>query len=239
MSVLEGYGLTETIGPASVNTAVQSKIGTVGPPVTGNSVRVTVDGDIEIKGIGVFAGYLNNDEANAEAFTADGWLRTGDIGSLDEDGYLRITGRRKELIITAGGKNVAPAILEDRLRGHPLVSQVVVVGDNQPFISALITLDADMLPQWLKNHGLEEMSVEQAAKNPEVLAALDRAVERTNEAVSRAESIRSFRVLTDDFTEANGLLTPSLKVKRAAALAKYADVVDSIYASKASSMPTD
>ena len=134
------------------------------PPVTGNSVRVTVDGDIEIKGIGVFAGYLNNDEANAEAFTADGWLRTGDIGSLDEDGYLRITGRRKELIITAGGKNVAPAILEDRLRGHPLVSQVVVVGDNQPFISALITLDADMLPQWLKNHGLEEMSVEQAAR---------------------------------------------------------------------------
>lgn len=239
MSVLEGYGLTETIGPATVNTAVQSKIGTVGPPVSGNSVRVTVDGDIEIKGIGVFAGYLNNDEANAEAFTADGWLRTGDIGSLDEDGYLRITGRRKELIITAGGKNVAPAILEDRLRGHPLVSQVVVVGDNQPFISALITLDADMLPQWLKNHGLEEMSVEQAAKNPEVLAALDRAVERTNEAVSRAESIRSFRVLTDDFTEANGLLTPSLKVKRAAALAKYADVVDSIYASKASSMPTD
>ena len=142
---------------------------------------------------------------------------------------MRITGRRKELIVTAGGKNVAPSILEDRLRGHPLVSQVLVVGDGEPFISALITLDAEMLPQWLRNHGLPEMDVVEASTNPEILAALDRAVARTNRAVSRAESIRTYRVLTTDFTEANGLLTPSLKVKRAAVMKVYADVVADIY----------
>ncbi len=228
--IMEGYGLTETIGPVSVNTDWLNKIGTVGPPVCGNDMRISPDGEIEVRGLGVFSTYLNNPEATAEAFTADGWFRTGDIGSLDEDGYVRITGRKKDLIVTAGGKNVAPSILEDRLRGHPLVSQVLVVGDGEPFIAALITLDAEMLPQWLRNHGLEPMGVVEAASHPQVLAALDRAVARTNRAVSRAESIRSFRVLTTDFTQANGLLTPSLKVKRAQAMETHATTIAEIYA---------
>ena len=229
--ILEGYGLTETIGPVCVNADWLNKIGTVGPPVCGNSVRIGQDGEIQVTGLGVFACYHNNPAANGEAFTEDGWFRTGDIGTLDEDGYVRITGRKKELIVTAGGKNVSPAVLEDRLRGHPLVSQVVVTGDGEPFISALITLDAEMLPQWLRNHGLPEMDVVEASTNPQVLAALDRAVARTNRAVSRAESIRTYRVLTTDFTEANGLLTPSLKVKRNAVMKAHADVVADIYSS--------
>lgn len=231
LEVLEGYGLTETIGPTSVNLPERNKISTVGPPVCGNQVRVSADGEIEVRGLGVFRGYRNNPEANAEAFTPDGWFRTGDIGAIDEEGWISITGRKKELIVTAGGKNVAPALLEDRLRGHPLVSQVLVVGDQKPFISALITLDAEMLPQWLTNHGLPEMDVVTASTNPQVLAKLDQAVARTNRAVSRAESIRSYRVLTSDFTEANGLLTPSLKVKRNAVLECFSEVVDDIYKS--------
>ena len=237
--ILEGYGLTETIGPTSVNLDIRNKIGTVGPPVCGNKVRVGADGEIEVTGVGVFSGYHNNPQANAEAFTEDGWFRTGDIGSIDEDGWIRITGRKKELIVTAGGKNVAPAILEDRLRGHPLVSQVVVIGDGEPFISALVTLDKEMLPQWLVNHGLPEMDVVEASRHPQVLAALDRAVARTNRAVSRAESIRAYRVLTTDFTEANGLLTPSLKVKRAAVMSAHADAVAEIYSSTRRGPQTD
>ncbi|VEG27042.1 AMP-dependent synthetase/ligase [Actinomyces howellii] len=229
--ILEGYGLTETIGPTTVNLDVRNKIGTVGPPVCGNEVRVGPDGELEVRGLGVFTRYHNDPEGTAESFTDDGWFRTGDIGDIDEDGWVRITGRKKDLIVTAGGKNVAPSILEDRLRGHPLVSQVLVIGDGEPFISALITLDTEMLPQWLKNHGLPEMDVSEAALHPDVLGALDRAVARTNRAVSRAESIRTYRVLPTDFTEANGLLTPSLKVKRAKVLERYADTVAQIYAS--------
>ena len=231
LAILEGYGLTETIGPVSVNTDWLNKIGTVGPPVCGNEIRIGEDEEIQVRGIGVFSTYHNNPSATAEAFTADGWFRTGDIGALDEDGYLRITGRKKELIVTAGGKNVAPAQLEDRLRGHPLISQVLVIGDGEPFISALITLDKDMLPQWLRNHGLPAMDVVEASSHPQVLAALDRAVARTNRAVSRAESIRTFRVLATDFTEANGLLTPSLKVKRGPVMEAHADVIADIYSS--------
>ncbi|WP_303323707.1 AMP-dependent synthetase/ligase [Actinomyces radicidentis] len=229
INILEGYGLTETIGPASVNLDTLNKIGTVGPPVCGVSARVGESGEIELKGISLFARYRNNPEANAESFTEDGWFRTGDIGSIDEEGWIRITGRKKELIVTAGGKNVAPTILEDRLRGHPLVSQVMVVGDGEPFIGALITLDKEMLPQWLANHGLPAMDVVEASRNPQVLAALDRAIARTNRAVSRAESIRSYRVLTTDFTEANGLLTPSLKVKRGEVMKAHADAIADIY----------
>lgn len=229
INILEGYGLTETIGPASVNLDTLNKIGTVGPPVCGVSARVGESGEIELKGISLFARYRNNPEANAESFTEDGWFRTGDIGSIDEEGWIRITGRKKELIVTAGGKNVAPTILEDRLRGHPLVSQVMVVGDGEPFIGALITLDKEMLPQWLANHGLPPMDVVEASRNPQVLAALDRAIARTNRAVSRAESIRAYRVLTTDFTEANGLLTPSLKVKRGEVMKTHADVIADIY----------
>ena len=226
---MEGYGLTETVGPLSVNTPRLLKIGTVGPALPPLSVRISEEGEILIKGPSVFRGYHNNPEATAEAFTEDGWFKSGDLGSLDRDGYVRITGRAKDIIVTAGGKNVAPASLEDPLRGHPLISQVIVVGDKRPFISALITLDPEMLQLWLQNHGLPPVSISEAATNIEVLSALERAVERANEHVSRAESIRKIHVLTSDFTEANGLLTPSLKVKRKAVLQRYAEVIDSIY----------
>jgi long-chain acyl-CoA synthetase len=228
LRVLEGYGLTETTAPTAVNMPAKSKIGTVGPPFPGGSIRIADDGEIQVSGAHVFRGYRNNPEATAEALV-DGWFRTGDIGRLDEDGYLTITGRKKEIIVTAGGKNVAPALLEDRLRGHPLVSQVVVVGDGKPFVGALVTIDPEMLPGWLTGHGLPGMTVAEAARSHAVLAALERAVARTNEAVSRAESIRKIRVLDLDFTEANGYLTPSLKVKRAKVLADFAEEIEALY----------
>ncbi|OKL47459.1 long-chain fatty acid--CoA ligase [Boudabousia liubingyangii] len=228
LQVLEGYGLTECL-IASVNTTRLSKIGTIGPPISTVAFKISDEGEILIKGPSVMRAYRNNDKANEEAFTEDGWFRTGDIGSLDVDGYVRITGRAKELIVTAGGKNVAPAVLEDPLRGHPLISQVVVVGDKRPFIAALITLDSEMLPMWLQNHGLPNMDVAQAARHPEVLEALDRAVDRANAQVSRAESIRKIKVLVTDFTEDNGLLTPSMKVKRPNVLATFKAEIDEIY----------
>ncbi|MDR2453786.1 MAG: AMP-dependent synthetase/ligase, partial [Bifidobacteriaceae bacterium] len=229
LMVLEGYGLTETTAPIMVNRLNRQKIGSVGLPFPGCEARIGPDGEILLKGINVFDAYHNNPAATAEAFS-DGWFRTGDMGYLDDDGYLFITGRKKELIVTAGGKNVAPAVLEDRLRGHPLVSQVVVVGDARPFIGALITLDAEMLPGWLANHGQPPMSLAQARTDPAVLASLERGVARANEAVSRAESIRKFAVLADDFTELNGYLTPSLKVKRGKVLAAYQNEIDGLYA---------
>ena len=230
VTVLEGYGLTETMGPCSVNLPRATRIGTVGTPLPGCALRLDDDGEILVRGIGTFTGYHNNPEATAEAFTADGWLRTGDIGSFEgAEGFLRITGRKKELIVTAGGKNVAPAPLEDRLRGHPLVSQVLVVGENRPCIGALLTLDAEMLPLWLSSHGLEEMTVVDAARDPRVRAALEKAVARANEAVSRAESIRTFEVLPTDFTVANGLLTPSLKVRRAEAEKHFSAEIEALY----------
>ncbi|GAB2983058.1 MAG TPA: long-chain fatty acid--CoA ligase [Actinotalea caeni] len=228
LTVLEGYGLTETTAPLTVNVPAKSKIGTVGPPLPGTSLKIDADGEILAQGVGVFAAYRGNAEATAAAIV-DGWFHTGDIGELDDEGYLRITGRKKELIVTAGGKNVVPSQLEDRLRSHPLISQCVVVGDQRPFVAALITLDAEMLPAWLSNHGLPEMGVEEAAKHPEVLAALQRAVDRTNKKFSRAESIRKFEVLTDDFTIDNDYLTPSLKVKRSKVLADYAATVEELY----------
>ncbi|HMO09955.1 MAG TPA: AMP-dependent synthetase/ligase, partial [Actinotalea sp.] len=221
LRVLEGYGLTETTAPTNVNLPELTKIGTVGPPLPGTAIRIAADGEILAKGDGVFRGYHNNPEATAEVFD-DGWFRTGDLGSMDSDGFLRITGRKKEIIVTAGGKNVAPAMLEDRLRGHPLVSQVVVVGDQRPFIGALITLDAEALPGWLATHNLPEMSVTEAAVNPGVRAHLDRAVERANSAVSRAESIRKYEVLPEDLTIANGYLTPKLSVRRHVVLKEFA-----------------
>ena len=230
VTVLEGYGLTETMGPCSVNLPRATRIGTVGTPLPGCALRLDDDGEILVRGIGTFTGYHNNPEATAEAFAADGWLRTGDIGSFESaEGFLRITGRKKELIVTAGGKNVAPAPLEDRLRGHPLVSQVLVVGENRPCIGALLTLDAEMLPLWLSSHGLEEMTVVDAARDPRVRAALERAVARANEAVSRAESIRTVEVLPTDFTVANGLLTPSLKVRRAEAERRFSAEIEALY----------
>ncbi|QAY70503.1 AMP-dependent synthetase/ligase [Xylanimonas protaetiae] len=229
VTVLEGYGLTETTAPAAVNLPRSVAIGTVGPPLPGTSVQIDDDGEILLKGPHIFRGYRNQPELTAEVLV-DGWFHTGDLGTLDSHGRLRITGRKKEIIVTAGGKNVAPALLEDRLRSHPLVSQVVVVGDQRPFIGALVTLDPEMLPGWLATHGLPNMPVSEARVHPDVLAALDRAVTRANEAVSRAESIRKFHVLENDFTEANGYLTPSLKVKRALVIKDFASVVDGLYA---------
>ncbi|MDR3107169.1 MAG: AMP-binding protein, partial [Bifidobacteriaceae bacterium] len=229
LMVLEGYGLTETTAPTLVNPPIAQKIGSVGVPFPATEIGVAEDGELCIRGVNVFARYRNNEAATAEAFTADGWFRTGDLGRIDEDGYVWITGRKKEIIVTAGGKNVVPALLEDRLRGHPLISQVVVVGDAKPFIGALLTLDADMLPGWLEIHGLPPITLDEARSHPAILASLDRAVARANQAVSRAESIRKFAILPGDFTEVNGYLTPSLKVKRSLVLKDFADDIERLY----------
>jgi len=229
LNVLEGYGLTETTAPATVNRPGRgTKIGTVGLPLPGSGVRIAADGEIELQGIQVFRGYHNNDAATAES-VHDGWFRTGDLGSLDGDGYLRITGRKKEIIVTAGGKNVAPAVLEDRIRAHPLVSQVVVVGDQRPYIGALITLDPEGVPGWLAAHGKPEMTLAEASKDADVLASLDKAVEKANKAVSRAESVRKYRILDTDLTIANGYLTPKLSIRRNEVLKDYAGEVDALY----------
>lgn len=232
--VLEGYGLTETTAPATVNTPSRTKIGTVGPPLPGTAVRIASDGEICLQGHNVMRGYWNDESATNEVLI-DGWFHTGDVGELDEDGFLRITGRKKEIIVTAGGKNVVPATLEDSLRGHPLISQCMVVGDKQRFIAALITLDGEMLPTWLENNGKEKMDARQAAQDPDVLETIERAIERANKQVSRAESIREFRILDRDFTEEEGYLTPSLKLRRDRVLSGFADVIDEIYSGAAPS----
>ncbi|WP_375389241.1 AMP-dependent synthetase/ligase [uncultured Amnibacterium sp.] len=230
VTILEGYGLTETTAPITVNRPAHAKVGTVGPPLPGSAIRIAADGEVEVKGIGVFPGYHHAEQATAEAFDGE-WFRTGDIGSLDADGHLVITGRKKEIIVTAGGKNVSPAELEDPIRANPIVSQVVVVGDQRPFIAALVTLDAEMLPAWLKNKGEDGgLSVEDAAKLPVVRDEVQKAVDTANTHVSRAEGVRAFRVLGDDFTEASGELTPKLSIKRHVILKQRADEIDALYA---------
>ncbi|HZK05435.1 MAG TPA: AMP-binding protein [Actinomycetaceae bacterium] len=228
-TVMEGYGLSETTAPLSVNPSHDSRIGTVGPPFPQVAAAISDEGEILVKGPLVFEQYRNDPELTASVFTEDGWFRTGDLGSMDDDGYITITGRSKDVIVTAGGKTVSPGLVEDRLRGHPLVSQAVCVGDDKPFIGALITIDQDMLPVWLKNHDIEPLTVEQAARDERVLSALDAAVHRANEPVSRAESIRKFHVLNEDFTEENNLLTPSLKVKRNEVVKRYAQQIAEMY----------
>ncbi|HEX5512219.1 MAG TPA: AMP-binding protein [Actinomycetales bacterium] len=228
--VLEGYGLTETTAPTSVNLPEMVRIGTVGPPLPGTKAKIADDGEILLAGPHVFRGYWNNAEATAEAFSGE-WFRTGDLGEITDEGCLKVTGRKKEIIVTAGGKNVAPAVLEDRLRAHPLISQTIVVGDQQPFVAALVTLDAEMLPTWLSNNGKPALTVEQAAQDEDVRAAIQAAVDEANQAVSRAESIRAFRVLATDFTEESGHMTPSMKLKRTVVLKEFADDVNAIYSS--------
>ena len=229
LTILEGYGLTETTAPISVNVPSNFKIGKVGPPLPGCSVRLGADGEIEAKGINIFAGYWNNEQATKDTFDGE-WFKTGDIGTIDDEGYLEITGRKKEMIVTAGGKNVAPAVLEDPIRANPIISQVLVVGDKRPFIGALITLDEEMLPVWLNNNGEDAtMSVDEAAKNPKVLAEIQRAVDRANSNVSRAESVRKFVILPHDLTEASGHLTPKLSVKRSLVLSDFAGAIDGLY----------
>lgn len=228
--ILEGYGLTETTAPATVNLADKSKIGTVGPALPGVGVRLADDGEIEVRGVNVFKEYWNNPEATAEAFSEGGWFRTGDIGSFDSEGFLTITGRKKEIIVTAGGKNVAPAALEDPIRANPIIGQVVVVGDQRPFISALVTLDSEMLPTWLGNNGLPtDMSLADASKNEAVHAEIQRAVDAANTRVSRAESIRKFTILESEWTEASGHLTPKLSIKRNVIMSDFADEIAAIY----------
>ncbi len=228
--ILEGYGLTETTAPATVNLADKSKIGTVGPALPGVGVRLADDGEIQVRGVNVFKEYWNNPEATAEAFSDGGWFHTGDIGSFDSEGFLTITGRKKEIIVTAGGKNVAPAALEDPIRANPIVGQVVVVGDQRPFISALVTLDPEMLPTWLANNGLDkDMSLVEAAKNDAVRAEVQKAVDAANTRVSRAESIRKFTILDSEWTEASGHLTPKLSIKRNIIMNDFADEISAIY----------
>lgn len=228
LPVLEGYGLTESTAPAAVNLPRANRIGTVGLPLPGTTIRIADDGEVLVKGIGITDGYHNNDAANAESFT-DGFFHTGDTGSLDDDGYLTITGRKKELLVTAGGKNVAPGPLEDALREHRLVSQAVVVGEGRPFIGALIGLEEEALAGWLASTGREPVDLAAAAQDPAVLAELQQAVDYANRLVSRAEQIRKFAVLKQELTEASGHLTPSLKLKRMTVLEDFTEQVEELY----------
>ncbi|GAA3985633.1 AMP-dependent synthetase/ligase [Actinomadura viridis] len=229
ITILEGYGLTETTAPATVNRPTALRIGTVGRPIPGVSLRIAEDGEVLVRGINVFTGYWNNQDATKEALE-DGWFRTGDLGSLDEEGYLSITGRKKEILVTAAGKNVAPAPLEDRLRAHPLISQCLVVGDGRKFISALITLDEEALGPWKERHGKPAaMTLEQLSADPELVAEIDAAVDEANRSVSKAESIKKYRILGVDFTEEAGHMTPSLKVRRHAVVKDFAGEIDALY----------
>ena len=229
ITILEGYGLTETTAPISVNIPSNFKIGKVGPPLPGVSVRIADDGEIQARGINIFDGYWKNPEETAKVFDGE-WFKTGDIGEFDDDGYLSITGRKKEIIVTAGGKNVSPAQLEDPIRANPIIDQVIVVGEQKPFIAALVTLDDEMLPVWLNNNGEDpNMPIEEAARHPKVIAEVQRAIDAANATVSRAESIRKFVILTRELTEASGHLTPKLSIKRNLILADFSPDIERMY----------
>jgi long-chain acyl-CoA synthetase len=230
ITVYEGYGLTETSAAASLNLERAARIGTVGRPIPGVTVRIADDGEILLKGDNIFRGYWHNEAASVEALGEDGWFRTGDIGEIDPDGYLTITGRKKELLVTAGGKNVAPAVLEDRLRAHPLISQAMVVGDRQPFIGCLVTIDPEAFPPWRQAHGKPAAAtVADLRDDPDLRREVQAAIDEANKAVSKAEAIKKFRILPRDFTESDGELTPTLKLKRNVVLKQYADEVNAIY----------
>ncbi|MET9872091.1 AMP-binding protein, partial [Streptomyces sp. NPDC006386] len=228
--IYEGYGLTETTAAATIVPPLAPRPGTVGLPVPGTAVRIADDGEVLIKGGIVFTAYWNNPAATGEVLD-DGWFATGDLGSLDEDGYLTITGRKKDILVTTGGKNVSPAVLEDRLRSRPPIGQCLVVGDNRPYVAALITLDPDALAHWLAVRKLPaDTPLSELVHDERLRVDVQKAVDHANEAVSRAESIRAFTLVEGDFTEENGLLTPSLKVKRQAATAAYAEQIEALYA---------
>jgi long-chain acyl-CoA synthetase len=229
LTIYEGYGLTETSAAITVNQIDALKVGTVGKLLPGNSMRIADDGELLLRGGVVFDGYWHNDQATREAFE-DGWFKTGDLGAVDEQGFLTITGRKKEIIVTAGGKNVAPAVLEDQLRAHPLISQAMVVGDAKPFIGALITIDPEAFEGWEQRNGKSAgSSVGDLVNDPDLLAEVDGAVKQANLSVSHAESIRKFRILPVDFTEDSGELTPTMKVKRKVVAEKFADDIEAIY----------
>ena len=232
VTIYEGYGLTESTAGACVNLQDNIKIGTVGRPIPGLSVRIADDGELLMKGLVIFRGYWRNEAATAEALDADGWFHTGDIGEIDDDGFVRITGRKKELIVTAAGKNVAPAVLEDRLRAHWLVGQCLVVGDAQPFIAALITVDPESWPTWLKQNGhAADTPVSEMVDDETLRADIQQSVDDANKAVSKAESIRKFVVLPTDWTEEGGQITPSLKLKRNVVMRENADQIAALYSS--------
>ncbi len=231
ITILEGYGLTETTAAATVNRPNSNKVGTVGQVVPGDAIRIADDGEVLIKGPTVFASYWQNPEATADTLTDDGWMMTGDVGELDDEGFLRITGRKKELIVTAGGKNVAPAPLEDRIRAHPLVSQAMVVGDGKPYVAALVTIDEEALPAWKQKHGKPaDATIADLRDNNDLIADIQAAVDDANSTVSRAESIRRFRIVDGDFTQENGQLTPSLKVRRNVVVKDRAADLEALYA---------
>jgi len=230
VTILEGYGLTETSAASTVNRPDAISIGSVGQPFPGASVRIAADGEVMLKGDHIFAGYWNNPTATAEAIEPDGWFHTGDIGEIDDRGFIRITGRKKELIVTAAGKNVAPAVLEDRLRAHFLVGQCMVVGDAQPFIGALITLDPEALPVWLAQQNMSETTpISELVTNEILMGEIQGAVDNANKAVSQAEAIKKFTILESDWTEEGGQMTPSLKLKRNVVLKEHEADIASIY----------
>jgi long-chain acyl-CoA synthetase len=230
ITIYEGYGLTETTAGSCINRPGAIRLGTVGRPVGGTSVRIAEDGEVLVRGGAVFTGYWNNETATAEAFDDDGWFRSGDIGEIDDDGYVKITGRKKELIVTASGKNVAPAILEDRVRRHWLVSQCLVVGDKKPFIAALVTTDAELFPLWLSRNGRPESTkLADVVDDPDLRAEIQVAIDDANLAVSHAEAIKKFHILAEDWTEAGGQITPSLKLKRNVVTAENAAEIEALY----------
>ena len=230
VTVLEGYGLTETTAGATLNLIGAQRVGSVGRPIPGTSVKIAEDGEVLLRGPIVMDGYWQNQAANDEVFDSERWFKSGDLGKLDEDGFLYIVGRKKELIVTAGGKNVAPAVLEDRLRAHPLVSQCMVVGDNQPFIAALVTLDPDALKAWVANNKKDGASIADLVNDPDLIAVIQTAVDDANKAVSKAESIRKFTLLSTDFTIAGGHLTAKLSVKRHVVAKEFAKEIDALFA---------
>ena len=227
--VLEGYGLTETTAALTANRPDALKIGSVGQPLPGTEVRVAEDGELLFRGGQVFAGYWENEPATAEVLGRDGWFHTGDVGEIDEEGFVRITGRKKEILVTAGGKNVAPAVLEDRVRGHALVSQCLVVGDGQPFIAALVTIDPESFADWATAHA-KTGDVRSLVDDPDLRDEVQHAVDEANAAVSRAESIRKFVILPEDWTEEGGQLTPSLKLKRNVVVRECKDEIAALFA---------
>jgi long-chain acyl-CoA synthetase len=228
VTIYEGYGLTETTAAATANPPEQTRFGTVGLPVPGTTVRIAEDGEIWLRGGQVFTGYLNNAKATGEVLR-DGWLATGDIGVLDEDGYLTITGRKKEILVTSGGKSVSPIALEERVRAHPLVAQCVVVGNNRPFVAALVTLDPEAVTHWLTMRGKPRLQSAELLHDPDLETEIRRAVVAANTLVSQAESIRTFRILANQFSEQRGTLTPSMKLKRRAIETVYASEIDALY----------
>jgi long-chain acyl-CoA synthetase len=230
VTVLEGYGLTETTAGATLNLMGAHRVGSVGKPIPGTSVKIAEDGEVLIRGPIVMQGYWQNDTANTEVFDEERWFKSGDLGKLDDEGFLYIVGRKKEIIVTAGGKNVAPAVLEDRLRSHPLVSQCMVVGDNQPFIAALVTIDPDALKAWVTNNKKDGASINDLINDPDLIAVVQTAVDEANKAVSKAESIRKFTILPVDFTIAGGHLTAKLSVKRHVVAKEFAQEIDALFA---------